>query len=623
MARLLEGFASNLSGAQKAEIETLLQEELAGSKISNLADFKTALDSLVEKSGNLSRPLTASEKNVTPLDQITSEYYNTLVKYIDNDLGVLFDRVQGFCDLSISHRELFSKKLTDLKNSLARLDTEISRYEILTTEPDYGLIDYNTFNTLKAGSYEYDTEIGKLLYVDPRSGALLSDSQISTVDVAAEGLTLPLSGETTKATITVVDVIEGNDTTESDLDMEPDDNSITNLYSDSDGKFWVHPIILVDQDEGGEKTTPPSDGVDLTVEFTLSGAQQINYITLSPVTDTSMTIESISYQDVDGNSYYILSTPQAITEKVTFTFSRVVAESIRVTASQKSYSEIADFYYSDTPEDIAEIQDLMDAGGVEGITVGSGGETDKYARGYFYTLGYDFVECGENSFQDLGIYVSSSPIVSTGRLKEVYATAAIENSLASNGNPLDAIEFYIAKLNYDSSGLFVSLERTPIPVSADSVTHEVLTLNNGVSKTRFFPTFNTVKVYQDFIELAVGTDYQLSVDGLNYYSTLTDLEAAAVGGPPPELRVKILTPIISSVYTTSYTAATDKDLNASQTAKLGSRAITYTYSSDESVSYSHLYMVIITRSLDFSFTRETPIVFDYTLLAQEETNESE
>jgi hypothetical protein len=613
MSRLIEEFASTLGASQRANVSTLLAEGDISGEIKTYEDFKAKLEAYTKNIKLEATPLT-SIALATANRLITSASYNSMVRTVRLDLEAVYTEIDNIGKLVDTHRAVSEKKTQDIRDSLAALDSQISTLELLSNDVDYGAAQFNTFNAIGAASLSKLDAVASTLYYDNRTAESLTNTIYeANVDVTREGLTLPIDSQR-NVVIQQIAIEEGEDTTESDLDVDPQDNALENIVNDGDGKYWARSVLLLDEDAYGNKKAVPSNGVTARIRLDLSGFQEVNSITLTPFTDSAFYIDSISYVDVDGGEFAILTETTEISEKMTLTFSRVVTNTVYINMRQPSYSELLDFYYSSAPAELAEMQSLATTSGVSDMEIGGGGG-QLYAKGYFYTMGFDYIGLVGANYRDLGIYVSES-LNSSSRVTEVLVSTEIEHSLDDSGNPQDAIEFYLAKLNYDSSGLLVRTEIFPITYESGSITHEELILISALGQTRFYPDVSGLVVYRDFTALTIGTDYTLSINGQDFRSSLTDLALDVATGTPQKLQIKILDPKVTSVYTTSYTPATSIGgasalLTGDGLVEFAGSSVRFNYSPDTEIEKCSIYTIIIMRTLNYTTGRETPIIFEY------------
>lgn len=612
MARYISKFASTMPGSQRNQVAVLLSEGGEDGTITNFSEFKTALEEYSSLVKNSPRPL-FSVVAVQANDLIDSWTYNYLMRMAQLDIDTIYQEVDNFYQKTDVYRRLRGKYVQDIRDAIAALDSAISRQEVLNAQPDYALAQYNTFNMLGVGRlYRNAAEAGTLFY-DYRKNESLGSDYDTVVDAQREGLVLPITNKR-DAEITSV-LVEASETTESQLDVDPEDNDISNLFAKDDGKYWVKGIMLLSTDDIGNTVSPPSDGVtvQLVVEFT--GYQDINTLTLVPFTDNSMTISQISYEDVDGDTYALTASAITLVEESVIAFNRVRAKSIILDITQKSYSELADFTYNSQPESVLEIDNMVIGAGLPELAIGTGIGTE-YAKGYFYTVGFDYIGASLCDYESRGIYVTT-PLTTESRVAQVLLDSTYVKSVDQQNNVQDSVEFTLAKYDYDVDGGLLGVGMFPIKGSTSDTTKEELVVNGTVGVLRFMPEVSTLNIYRDNTLLILGTDYTISNDGLNFGTTVS-----TATGPPYSFYIKLVSPITSSVYTSSYTPAstinsvTPYSLDKDGTAFFNGSVITFEYLPETEVAYSKLFLVIIMRTLSYS-NRETPIVLDYTLYASE------
>jgi len=610
-----------MPASQRGQVAVLLQEGGEDGTIKNFAQYKTALEEYAKKLETVAKPL-HSVVLAKAYAMISSWAINDMMRMAQLDVETVFTEVDNINKKIDIYRKLSHKMVKDVRDSVASLDMAISKQEILNSATDYTVVQHNTFNTLGDGRLYRDAPEAGTLFHDYRKGVSMNSSYDSVIDAEREGLVLPITNQR-DAEITSV-LVDSAYSTTSDLDVDPADNDLTNLLISDDGLYWVHSILKLATDSFGNTFLPPEQGVKIRLVFYLSGYQDINTLRLVPFTDSSIVISQIAYEDVNGNVYAITTDDTTITEDVVITFNRVRANAIILDIVQKNYTELVDFTYTSQPDDVTEIQALMTSAGVPGIDIGDpDAPGPEYARGYFYTTGFDYVGASLCDYADRGIYVTA-PLISTGRISQVLLEALYEKSIDQLGEPQDSLEFAIFKYDYDSTDGLLGTARFAIPGASQDHVHEELVINGDVSNLRFFPLYSSVSVYRDKTELVLGTDYQLSNDGLNFFSTLATLQSNAAAGPPFALYVKILYPVASSVYTVSYTPlnynpndATDSMwLNQGRTAELDGDVIKFTYPPGYDVAYSKIFLVALMRTLNYAH-RETPIVMEYSLFAAE------
>ena len=619
MPRYIKRFASTMPASQEGQVNVLLQEGTEDGSVKNFAEFKTALEAYATQLQMKPKPLhqLILARSYGLIDSWT---FNYLMRMAQLDIETVFTEVDNMYKKTDIYRRLSRKFIQDIRDSVASLDTKIGREELLRAQGDYALCQYNTFNTLGVGRLYRDAQEAGTLFLDYRKGDTLPASYDCVVDAQREGLVLPIN-TIRQAEITSV-LVDTEHSTESHLDVDPADNDLAYLLEKDDGLYWVHNILVLSTDYYGNTHQPDSAGATVRLVLELSGYQDINTLTLVPFTDSATVISQIQYEDVDGNTYSITTDDITISEESTITFNRVRAGAIILDITQKSYAELIDFTYSSQPATIQDINEVVEGAQLSGLSIGQGQGTE-YAKGYFYTTGFDYIGAALCEYNERGIYVTT-PLNSAGRISEVFLDASYQKSEDQQGNVNDAVEFSIFKYDYDATDGLLGISRLPLPGDTADTTHEELVIVGDTGVLRFYPRTSTLYVYRDKAPLTLGTDYTLSNDGVNFFSSLAQLDANAAAGPPYQLYVRLLYPVSSSVYTVSYSIAiADPDnsasplyLNSERTASLEDGVIEFTYPPGYEIAYSKIFLVILMRSLTY-VNRETPIVLEYGLFASE------
>lgn len=620
MPRLIERFASTLGASQRANVETLLREGAISGEITSFDEFKAKLTELSDSINLEATPIT-SIVLAQPNNIITSASYNDMMRMIQLDLETVYTEIDNITKLTDVHRDIQDKTFEDIRNALSNLDNQISTLELLSNDVDYDTAQYNSFTSALSTQLSKLLAIASSLYIDPRTGTDLSNSIYEVaIDISKEGVTLP--AESVKD-IVIQEILlqDGAQTTESDLVVDPTNNDTAYALRENDGQYWVRSVLLLGQDIYGNAVVPPTQGVRASVLLQLSGFQEVNSIVLIPFTDSDFIVDSISYRDVDGGEFYITSTSTTLADKTTFTFSRVLTDAITINIRQKTYSELVDFFYSSAPTDLADIQSLATTSGLSGMEIGGGGG-GLHAKGYLYTMGFDYIGVHLTSYRDVGIYVSQ-PLISNSVVTQVLVDAKISHPVDESGNKQGSVEAYLAKVDYDVNNTLSSTQIFPIPYSGEDVEHEELILNSGSGSLRFFPDVNTLTIYRDFSALTLGADYLLSINGIDFRDNLIDLISLDVAsGQPQKIIVKILSVRTSSVYTASYSTITEVNgnqitLTNDGQVQLGDRSVTFTYTPDSVIKYSELYTIFLIRTLNYTASRESPILLEYSTKAVE------
>jgi len=619
--KILTEFASTVSASQRNQVAKLLQEGGEAGSFENSQAFRDKLIDLSNMLEEISVPLFTFFL-VVGHEVVDSGRLNKEFRLMQLDMETIYEELSAMQDAVLGHQTLMDQKIIDTKNSLAALDTRITTLELLSDEVDFNLAFVNTFNALGAGTLNRADPEAETLYVDDRLNDKLGQDFELDVDVRKEGLVLPII-EQEQIPIIGVELLEGEDSTASDLDVDPTDNSLFNLLEENDDKYWVRSVLLLDQDAFHNPITPPQTGIKASLRLLLGGFQSVNNITLVPWTDLDICIEQIQYKALDGSFFDLLSGPVVLTDKATLVFNTVETDELILQLTQKSYTELIDFNFDTAPENVQTVRSLSGQATAFNVDL-SFGATTGYAKGYLYSIGLDFIGVAESSFRERGIYVSDA-FDSTQPVVEVGFRATVQHSTNTVGSVQDAVEFRLVKLNFNADNVLLYTENVPLRIANDLIQDEVLLIDStGVGTVRFFPVLSSLSVFRDGTVLVAGTDYTLSVDnGL----TFTTTGSGTPVGPPIALKVKITDPLNTSNYTLNYTIAVAHPtltgevvyLNSIRSALVAPNTIRFLVPAQfDDVAYSRMFVKIIARSFDLLSNRPTPVVADYALLVKEQ-----
>lgn len=620
MAKIISQFASTMSASQRAQVAQLLREGEDGGKYATQQAFLEDLARLSTQLEAINAPL-FTFFYVLGGELVDNGRLNHEIRMMRLDMQTVFSELDALQDAVLGHRDLMEEHIVDVRNALSALDSNISTLELLADESSYNLAIVNSFNMLGASGLSRAHPVASALYYDSRKGAALGPSFDLLVDVHQEGLVLPTLAKS-NSTIIGIQLYEGADSTPSDLNIDPDDNSLFNISVEGDGLYWVRSILRLDEDAFQNPISPPVNGAKMSIRLDLGGFRSINSLTLAPVTDTQFELAQILYLSTDGLWYPLLSDAFTLLERAVIYFEKIDTKELVLQFTQKSYTELIDFSYADAPETTTTVFDLIDQATAYGVSFGEGPQT-VYSKGYLYTIGFDFISVDLSTFEHKGVYISKE-IETSNVVAEVALKSTVIHSESSTGLVMDAIEFTLSKYNYNEDDALVYVETSPIfPVSKTIEKEVLITDASGFGKTRFYPVLSTLKVYRDHTLLTLDTDYDLSVDGGLTYGPAP---ATTPVGPPIRLRIRLNGYLSASSYTVSYTVATVHPTltgepvwqNDLRTVKVGENGLLFEYLPNlDTISYSKMYLSVVARSTDLLATRNTPIISDYSLLVRE------
>ena len=622
--KLISQFASTMSASQQGQISTLLQQGIDLGRFESSSQMRSGLEALGALVETVPVPLFTYFLMVGH-ELVDSGRLNSEFRLFQLDMETIYTELDAIQDMVLAQDYWMNQKIVDTKNVLAALDTRISTLELLADESDYNLAFINTFNMLGSATLSRSDAQAGAVYVDTRPTPSVAMGSLTdmSLDVHRQGLVLPVSG-TTSLPIMGINLLQGHDSTQSYLDIDPVNNSLINILAEGDDKYWVRGVLILDQDAFGNPITPIENGAVAQIQLILGGYQSLNSITLAPWADGPFELDDIQYRSIGGGWFSLLGGTVTINDRVTLVFETITTNELNLRIREKSYTQLVDFNYSTQGHTAQAIRSLSDQGTLYNVSLGSGSDEVTHAKGYLYSMGFDFIGVERVKFGPKGIYVAS-PLVTTAPPSELTVKEVVVNSVDSLGMTQSCVEFDVIKHDYDIDDVLLSSDQFPVSRTTSVVAERLPIGSDGLMALRRFPTYGSVKIYRDGTLLTAGTDYDVSINGgLGYVTSPT----GAPVGPPIRYIVRILTPLAASNYTADYTAATVNPdsgepvwLNTARTAKAGNNSIRFVARPDQGVvAYSKIFLRIISYSFDLLPTRASPLVAEYSLLIRESTN---
>ena len=252
--KLIRRFASTMAASQQGQIGALLQQGVDSGRYETTADVQQALQSLGEFVEAIPVPL-FTYFQVAAHELVDTGRLNSEFRLLQLDMETIYTELDAIQDMVVGHEDWLTQKITDTKNALSLLDTQVSTLELLADESDFNLAYLNTFNMLGSGHLSRAAAEAGSLYVDPRTNSALAPSTQMVVDVHKEGLVLPV-GQRRSIPIMGIGVLEGHDSTYSQLDVDPNDNNLVNVLTEGDGLYWVRGVLIADEDAFHNSITP-------------------------------------------------------------------------------------------------------------------------------------------------------------------------------------------------------------------------------------------------------------------------------------------------------------------------------------------------------------------------------
>jgi hypothetical protein len=629
MNSYLDKFLSTIPVSQREALRSISASKSVSGEVTSIEQLLQGLNSLAITSLDSVNPRPLSS-NLSLGSKVGSAQLNTLFTFISHDLNTIFNELESLSSFFEQLDRLSSIDVSLTEKQLRELDSTLSLVEVLEENSTDGYLaaQFNTFDSNKSSALSINDPFAANVYIDPRTNRQLQD--LLLLDIAREGLTLPVEVARPQKVRNVF-VSAGANTTESDIrfkvigdDLRIGDEA-KNLLS-KDNSFWAHFCYLGKTQF--RSSAPDSTRAEIIID--LGGATTVNHLFISPIASTPLALESISYEGADSSIYLISDVDILLNSDTTITFSTVVASKLLIQLRQDNYERIstefrtADGPYISIPE---QLQEIAGGTGVLAFKEVSGSSKIDSNRldGWLYIFALDAVRVGKATFKDKGIFVSQELAIKEPLYKVAVKTTSA-NTTSKLDNVADVFEYWIYKADM-ADGVAINTTLLPIlPLGQQSIVHESLAItSSSISELRFFPDITqAITVYRDFTPLTVDLDFKISVDGGVHYEGSTSYSQSPVG-PPYKYRISILSPQSDSVYTVSYIP---KELELSpgfpiyldqlSTATLGQdNSITFIYptSLKNRIESSRVYLICLIRSLNHdSYFRETPILFDYTLL---------
>lgn len=667
MAVFLEKFRSSIPTVQGKQILNLLQQKKDKGEIRTIEEFKTQLNSLTEQL--LSEEIIPSLKvffgeagNV-----IDSESYNFMLDRINDDLAVAFTEVNTVADVLEAHKQVVNNVvLKSIQFGINELNERISLYEFINTNRlglDQG--QFNTFKTTKSVSTPRGSELSAILY----QGTTVEEDAV--IDPIGERLLLGYDSNL-GVNIHSIRQIFDSETTASELDVEFKDSSISNLIDSTQGTYWLYSTQL---------SQPWADGVLQKLELNLAATQDINSIEIEPASLHPMVLEKVSYIGSDGEERDINIPSQEFSTPIKLNFARVTAARVILHIRQNNYIEtqfeqhtVDDNFYSalaaddNTPVSIDTVSDsfreiissnflLEDILGIP-----RNRQLAEQKKFYQYLIGFDNIRVGFSNYLNRSIFVSKKlEVDNPGQVALKASETRPGEELGIISTDLDlfdedkfyhgALEYEVVKENFDSSGNFIGIDRFPIlPIAQSRVIHERVFLTERIDGStrdnagflRFFPDLDgstgDIKGYRNGTLMEEGTDWVVNrtpgvpSPGLD----LLDQTSPTVKNRMVKA-VKVLNPVISDIYTFTYTPATGNSIelpksttslinvvNLGDTGRLricrDNLVVTDRVRGSNVIAKSNIYLVVVLRR-NSAELHLTPTLEEYSLFAGTENLE--
>ncbi len=582
MAVFLDTFRSSIPTVQGRQILAILQEKKDKGEIKTVEEFKAQLNSLTEQL--LSEEIIPSLKVFfgNAGDVIDAESYNFMLNRIRDDLEVAFTEVNTIDDVLEAHKEIVTQVvLKTIQFGINELRERVNLYEFINGNKlglDQG--QFNTFATTRSISTPRGTGISSVLY----QGTTVADDAI--VDPVGERLILA-QDSTLQVTIRSIRQIFDDTTSASELDVEFKDSAIENLIDGLPGTYWLYSTQV---------SQPFPDGVLQKLEVNLAATQDINSVELEAASLHPMVLEKITYIGSDGIERDTNIPSRTLLAPAKIQFSRVTADRLILHIRQNNYIE-TQFEEKDFDTNFANVivgdpsdpnvesisehfRSILSSNFLlEGILgIPRNRELAQQRKFFQYLVGFDNIRVGFSNYRNRSIFVSKTLEANTpgqvaltaseSRSGEVGGVISTDTDLFDESKFYHgSIEYEIVKENFDAGGNFVGIDRFPIlPIGQARVIHERVFLTEKVDGStkdnagflRLFPDLDgstgDIRGFRNGTELVEGTGFVINRSpgvpsaGLD----LLDQESPNVENRMRKA-IKILSPVISDIYTFTYT----------------------------------------------------------------------
>lgn len=541
----LDKFRSSLPTSQGNQILQLLIGKRDSGEIRTVDEFKNKLKDLTGKL--LAERITPTLKLflATAGQDISSEQYNEMLDRIQDDLTTAFAEANNIDEIIISHQNIINEVgLKTLKLAINELESKINLYEFINRSGQ-GFDDalFNTFRESQNLQTLRSDSSASLVFADPRKKSIILSEFDAQVDSAGERLLLGAANIKYIQPKNAIWLANEN-SIRSEIDVSFPTSRIQNIIDGQNNTFWVVPILL---------SSVRSGGVPVEVYIGTNTTQDLNFIEIEPATNFPMTLVGIDYIDTNNSRQtLVIDSNILLTKPVKVPFRRVTANAIILKLQQHNYKEIQFIEKPGTSnfhtavlgenEDIVSIQniskDLNDLLSSDFILsdIFHASTPDLNQKKFFeYLIGFDNVRVGYNTFNDIGIFVSSKKSVtdpgqlalkvSEFRPTQISGSASILLSeyLYPDRNSEEDLKFYHSVVEYwitaqifgEDNFLVQTVVFPLLPLGAERIYHEQLVFsrksessvtNTNMASLMFFtdPNPNDVSLYRNGSLLSYG-----------------------------------------------------------------------------------------------------------------------
>jgi len=572
-----------LPAVQARQIKELLQDFQAKGQVKNAEEYTAALRELSTLI-NADVPKPSFQRILSLVWHLCrSDAHSEMMKAVQNDIEAAFLQVDEIGNKLNDHHFLMMKGIiSDVEKTLAEQEATITRLEWLAS-PD------NEFSSALVNSFSSPlimriprSELGaEDLYCDNRTQIRKTSDELPSAVIDEHGgfLVLPVENE---PFIPPTDVVQLSDEDSYGTEVVVEtDNDFSNLIDGERGTFWQRNVYL----------STPVEKVTTVLRFNLGRGKDINQIIVEGASTEAFYINDIKGIAPDGHRISLLSTATLVDGKIRIDLDRSFVKAVVVTFSVHSYERVD--YFTDTKQSLHDVFnpdnnddfDVMpglggsikealahnDLAKIVGVNTDIG---QVPISKYLYRLALDNVWFANSKYADSAIFASRPLKIDDVGVLAVKTVEGTETDGIDN-----AIEYDIIK----KDGPNYKETRFPIPVfGQEEVEHERLVFTkredtaatNDVGMLRFCPYVSSsytpqddypVKVYKDGQELTIGKDWYYAVAKSDLPDALFDWKGVFNGTAnvfseyklmPQKMWIKVVNPIVKSLYTVSYTIRT-------------------------------------------------------------------
>lgn len=660
----LDKFRSGLKAIQGRQVMALLSREKEKGSITTLDEFKSRLKELTEKVSS-SKILPTLELYLAEYGElIDSESFNFMLQQIENDLVAAFQEANDINEILNSHETIINDVvLTNLELAINDIESQLDSVEFLNNT----FLGFNnaSFNTFRVTQNNRSTFNEGVVFIDPKT--LLKSGPGTEASIDFIGEKLLLKGRNKKASISSVRQIFDSEATSTELSVEFQNNSPSNIIDSSLGTFWVQSTLLT-RDRGEQ-------GLLTKLELNLSSVQTINYVQIEPISLANIYLYRIDYIDENNQTVNIMSSPLEINSTNKFFFTGISTKKVILVFQNKNYFETQFEVKPNSPllvdrnsssEDIlssinSDLNEVISNPKLRS-QFGLDQEIDFERTKYFeYLIGFNNIELGLNEFEENSIFVSKTEKIN--KLKQVGLKVLDKRPVSENSDSVDieyttetfpentteyfhgSLEYYLIKRDFDKTNKIINNFTCPIfPINASKIRHERIFLiektdsnltTNNVGYTEFYTDedITEILVYRNG-ELLTPTNLvdinPAETDGWLLNSSLTI--NLPLQGNQMKVAIQIQKPNPADIYTVSYTPKISStrnlpadiantnigiiDTNGFLDSWIGPDNITYFGLSKKGIpiEYSLVNVVIVLRR-NSSDVKLSPVVEEYLLVS--------